>query len=587
MLSYRLARALVLSAVLIGCDREKAAPGPAGDAKGAVSATLEDSLKSGDITIVDAVISPADSTDRTRGVIEVRFDPAIASDRTVTIRPDDRSISLRDDGRNGDRVAKDGVFSGIAAVNPAEFTAEQTRFARARGDVMPASFVGRVRVPTQVRRELLQDFRRARVGARIPLVPLAIPDPNLQTRSLMITAIPVVTDPSRTFDPCTSAGTPMGKWTFGHLMTEMANQTATGVTPADFVRQWLAQWETQQTVNTFAIPARTQIQASIITPWETASGGTTLDLSKAPFRLLAIVNRVDLRQNVVYGGGSGGEGRFVFGAIDRRNGGCQPLPFAIIFEYGIRVNSCPALRVWAKKWHDLKALPPNDPTFLSSLEAITETFVKAGANSANPPNNSALNQLRTNENALNPLWELREFRLGMAGGTPGHLTSVTVKQEPDASFNNSAVLAAYVNANAASINLGKHVIPEVEPISGQRFLAARSPVPTPSFFWGRGSDMTTANSRFNLSLNTCSGCHAGETRTFFTHVSPTSALPAQLSQFLTGTPAPGVHDPDNTDADESDRMFADLERRALDLDGLVNSPCLKQIGVRPLFRMVH
>lgn len=40
-----------------------------------------------------------------------------------------------------------------------------------------------------------------------------------------------------------------------------------------------------------------------------------LDLAQSPFRLLAIVNRVDLRENSIYGGGDAGEGRLVFGAI--------------------------------------------------------------------------------------------------------------------------------------------------------------------------------------------------------------------------------------------------------------------------------
>ena len=40
-------------------------------------------------------------------------------------------------------------------------------------------------------------------------------------------------------------------------------------------------------------------------------------------RLLAIVNRLDLRKNAAYGG-EAGEARFVFGVIDRNN--CQSCP---------------------------------------------------------------------------------------------------------------------------------------------------------------------------------------------------------------------------------------------------------------------
>ena len=167
----------------------------------------------------------------------------------------------------------------------------------------------------------------------------------------------MVTDPGRTFNPCTNVGTANGLWTFGHLMTQMANQAATGIAPPDFARSWLAQWETPQTVNSFTIPARANIVSRIVQPWLAASGGTTLDMTKAPFRLLAIVNRLDLRQNLIYGGGSAGEARFVFGAVDLTNN-CAPLPFSVIFEYGITKNSCQQVKEWGKQWYALRTLDP-------------------------------------------------------------------------------------------------------------------------------------------------------------------------------------------------------------------------------------
>jgi hypothetical protein len=583
----RSAIALALLSITSGCDTRKETPSDTTHpATGA--APFEDSLKSGDIAPVEAFLTPLDSSANGRALVELRFNPSPPSNRTITIHPDNENISLRDDGRGGDRQPRDGIFSGIVTLDSRQFADEQKHFSEARLSRVVPTFEGRVKVGRrEINKDMLVDFRRPRPYVRRPLGPVAFVDPALKARSLMINGLPVVTDPGRTFDPCTGVGTALGKWTFGHLMTEMANQPVTGVTPADFVEQWLAKWATTQTVNTFPIPARIAIGTQIITPWQTASGGGALDLAKAPFRLLAIVNRVDLRQNIVYGGGSAGEARFVFGAMDQQHG-CSPMPFTVIFEYGVKVKSCPALKAWAKRWYDLKGMTPGDPAYLAALEGITDVFSAAGADPSKLPNKSALNQLRTNEIALAPPWELREFRLGMPGGVSGHLSPVTVKQEPDMSFNNSATVAAYVNANAAAIVLDRHTVPET--FSGAPFLGSRAPagLPFPTLlFWGKGADMTTPNSRFHFSLNTCSGCHAGETRTFFTHVNPESGLPAALSLFLTGTPAPGVHDPDPTDADNSDRMFADLDRRALDLDGLVNSPCLKQLGVRPIFRMVH
>ena len=56
------------------------------------------------------------------------------------------------------------------------------------------------------------------------------------------------------------------------------------------------------------------MQSELLDPWIAASGGPggPLDLSIAPFSLLAIVNRLDLRDQVAYGGAAGGELRFVF-----------------------------------------------------------------------------------------------------------------------------------------------------------------------------------------------------------------------------------------------------------------------------------
>jgi hypothetical protein len=520
-------------------------------------------------------------------LLEVRLDSDSAAGGSFVIRPDDRDITLRDDGRDGDRAARDGIFSARAALDLRPVLAQNARLAaQARATPIP-EFVGRLLVRRRPLEAQLLPVE-LRPNQRIPLRPFGVPPANLEERALMITDSNVVEDPTRTFNPCTGVGDTLGVWTFRHLMTEMANQNATSITPADFVRAWLAQWETAQSVNGFTIPARTQIKPIIIDPWVAASGGTgTLNLKHAPFRLLAIVNRVDLRQNLVYGGGSAGEGRFVFGAIDRRNGGCTPLRFAVIFEYGIQKRSCSDVKAWAQQWYELNTLQPSDPSYRVKLAAITEQFVAAGSKPSQSPNQNALNQLRTNENALDPLWELREFVLSSTGGNAGHLASVTVKQEPDASFNNGMDLATWAKANWHLVVRDAHQVPNTLPGTSTPFLGARAPVPTPGFFWGQGVDMTPPDTlRFHLSLNTCSGCHAGETRTSFTHVSPTGSIPVALSQFLTGT-NPDVSDPDTGDGLNRTVHFDDLLRRAQDLEALVTSPCLRQVAFQPIFRMVH
>jgi hypothetical protein len=400
----------------------------------------------------------------------------------------------------------------------------------------------------------------------------------------MITNLGVIEDPSRTFNSCTNSGTPMGKWTFGYLMEQMANQPVSGITPSDFVKRWLTRWEFDQIVNDFTVGKRVNIKTEIIDPWQAASGGpgAPLNLAKAPFRLLAIVNRVDLRGNLLYGGGgsdNGGEARFVFGVLGP---GCSVLPFTVIFEYGIRKNSCFAEKDWANQWMALNSLTPGTPAYNSKLELITEQFAKANAD-ALKPNHSALNQLRTNEIALSAPWQLREFHIAASDSDEGNLREVTVKQTPDITLNQTDTLADYVNASAPAIIAQTNTVPLDFPGVGAPFLGGAANVPSSGFFWNNGGGHVIANreARHMFSLQTCNGCHGGETSTKFLHVAPAPfGTPPTLSGFLTGI---NVTDP----ADGAPvRHFNDLQRRADDLAGLVSKPCILQLPFIPT-RMTH
>lgn len=78
--------------------------------------------------------------------------------------------------------------------------------------------------------------------------------------------------------------------------------------------------------------------------------------------------------------------------------------------------------------------------------------------------------------------------------------------------------------------------------------------------------MRDNEARHQLSLNTCNGCHSGETGTSFLQIFP--RLPGQVSQlsgFLTGETVP---DP----VTGAQRSFNDLARRARDLATLVCPP---------------
>ncbi|MFL6621926.1 MAG: choice-of-anchor X domain-containing protein [Sulfurifustis sp.] len=510
----------------------------------------------------------------TPAVLAVAFrnDPRVRT--SVTVRFDRDAVTLHDDGANGDAQAGDGVFSAVVT-----FDADALqRSIATRNQALEKNPV----VPIFDKRQVVSHASLSPIA--LPLQPgvaldlsqltglLATIDP---ARELMIRHPSVVEDPTRTFDPCTGAGTPMGPWTFGYLMTQMANQSATGLDPAVFTRRWLQRWEFDQVVNDFLVPRRLDIQNDIINPWPKLADGR-LDLARAPFRLLAIVNRVDLRENLLYGGGSAGELRFVFGALNLSQ--CNsPLQFTVIFEYGVKQPSCSALVAYAQQWHNLGSLVIGSAAYNAALQAITDPVVVAGADPSKP-NGSALNQLRTNEIAIAPpggQWELREFKIDPL--VSGHLSEVTVKQTPSTSLNNQAVIRDFINDNEAAILAGTYVVPLDYP-GMTPFLGGSSITPF-GVFWNGPAVINNLEARHLFSLGTCNGCHAGETNTAFTHVKPRPAgVPSALSDFLTGLnqPTPNPVPP------PASHVFGDLDRRAQDLDALVNSSCLFQVFQRPL-----
>ena len=144
-------------------------------------------------------------------------------------------------------------------------------------------------------------------------------------------------------------------WTFKYLMENMAGEN----NPAEFTLQWLKHWEEDQVVNGQVSSARQAIRAKVIDPWMAASGGEELDLKLAPFKLLAIVNRMDLRVHDESSVTTGGEGRFVFGVLDQDGtplppiAGPAPGGFTVIFEYELVAADMRELQKWAHKWHNL------------------------------------------------------------------------------------------------------------------------------------------------------------------------------------------------------------------------------------------
>jgi hypothetical protein len=356
-------------------------------------------------------------------------------------------------------------------------------------------------------------------------------------RELMIRNLGVVEDAVRTRWTGGLADPKDGAWTFGRLMRNMAGAND----PELFVRSWLSRWETDRTVNGFVVPARPNIKPTVISGWPKLASGQ-LDLKKAPMRLLAIVNRMDLRN---LSAGNAGEGRFVFGVTDSAG---NALSFTVILEYKLPAASLTEAQEWAKQWHALGTMTPGTAAYNDALQKITDRF--AGRDAApTRPNGSSIGQVRTNEIAIGSPWELREFRLN----ANGQLVQAAVAQSPSPSLRTSARLARWINANETALLEGRHTVPmkfEDLPFRGGRAVT--------DFATWNPAGVNNPEARHLLAVNTCDGCHGGETGTGFLHVSPRAkGQVAPISGFLTGTT---VSDP----VSGKSRTFDDLARRKND-----------------------
>lgn len=523
----------------------------------------------------------------------------------VTVFLDEEGFAFSDTGENGDREAGDGVFSIETEFDFDSFA--EGNLLQANGGESPvfapggrqligtqrAEFNGEEVIVTRVIGNKEQQFNLPVFAGQIDFDnPVAIPlfgsplgvaaaaaasTPASIPDSLMITKLSVVNDHARTW-ACTTPGSPpvgnpVGSWTFWRLMENIANGTAP---TSDYIKDMFRHWAFTPVINSFPVPARPNVYQQIIQDWEIRSGGPGADLvpHESPFRLLGIVLRLDLRSaGGPYGGGEAGEGRFVFTLHD---GNCNNKPMTLILEYKVPLSGCVAVRNWAQQW---KALATST-NYNADLEALTQVFAAAGANPLGP-NQSAISQIRTNEFLPgSPIWELREFVLPRSGGFLGE---TDVKQEPDSGWNNTPLLANYLNGNWPLLvgpPPAQHTIPLN--FAGNPFRAASAPVP---LLWNAPAAFLTVptspspitpppatvrdDALFQLAVNTCSGCHQVETGTPFAHLDYNTpvGVPALLSGFLTGISLP---DPRNGAVM---RHFNDLARRAIDLDNVAAMAC--------------
>lgn len=380
-------------------------------------------------------------------------------------------------------------------------------------------------------------------------------------KALVITDLSVVEDPVRTVWTGSSDEND-GAWSFGRLL---GDQAPPGMTPEHYVRAFFAKWEVSEEVNEqTVVQRRDHVREKILSVWPRNADGT-LDLRKAPFRLLAISNRFDLRDlsppgatnrppNPLLTKPGAGELRFVFALIDPANG--EPRNFTVGLEYTMPADSAADVEKWATKWHALAEQPLDSEAYRDALRAITRSITRRGANPA-MPNNSNIAQVRTNDLALGA-HEMREFFVPVRNG--GVLDHFYLALTPRAALDKSATLASYINEHEREILADDYKIPQE--YGGRIFRAS---------FIGRDMSRGFFNAvgirnpraRFHFSLNTCNGCHGRETGTdSIFHIKPRRAGErAELSDFLTGGGG-DVADPETG----TRRHFNELGRRARDLE---------------------
>jgi hypothetical protein len=254
----------------------------------------------------------------------------------------------------------------------------------------------------------------------------------------------------------------------------------------------------------------------------------------SPFRLIAIVNRVDLAQDPCQG--DAGELRYVYAAVDPATS--RPLDLTLIVEVPYPTTRSAA--EWARAWRALAELPAGEP-YAEGLADLTREIQREG--------DPLRVRLRTNEVAFaDPAaraWEMREFNVQIRSGALA-LALVPLEFTPRADVD-PAVLSDYVLEHADEIEGSGASLPE-------SLQAGAAQIDAPDFSWpvlGVSERLRRA-----FSLQTCNGCHGGDTATLpFRHIGAGSsaAAPAQLSRFL--------YDP-SADSDELRRRSGRLETLA-------------------------
>ena len=226
-----------------------------------------------------------------------------------------------------------------------------------------------------------------------------------------------------------------------------------------------------------------------------------LDLARAPWRLVAVANRMDLAGKPRLG--PLGEGRLVFGLTEgpADDPASAPRETTLIVEFALPTTR--TATEWAHAWHALGDKP------LGSV-AYDEALAHNVASFATRP---SLSQVRWND----PVNGLRQLDLG----AQGMLVVAPLRNTPPRALDGARELAAFAQAHAAEIARDDHLLP-AELLTTSTHTDARP--------WSLSDVADEVRDAF--ALGTCGGCHAHDAIDGGFHVSPLRHGGAKLSPML-------------------------------------------------------
>jgi hypothetical protein len=416
----------------------------------------------------------------------------------------DFEVNFRDDGVLPDNIGGDNIYAGYIKDDIEKFKSiilnNRQKLLEKGSFVTYTGHTGKVitEIPTFDETSFNNGFEVELSSALVNAADCATS--IKKEKSLFITDLSVVEDPARTYNLIDGTGDVNGAWTFGTLLRNIANadkRPDLTITKdkfeKDFIKSWLKTWTDDEYINypngdAEVIKARRDVFVHLINPWlakckqmnpavnnnsvnfytisnseisynveelddskanywETLIDGSNADdlIKYAPFKLMAIVNRIDMRQNLSFPKGfgntipiyKGGETRFIFTLInlfqhDVQQIGKPPVHanqsmqgfvgmdwkgMNVIFEFGnISKNYCEEKQL-AQDWLNLSEnIYPNFPLpaissptysqektksdlFNAALQIITDKVTSKNVyNNTNVVNNnSAINRIRTNE----------------------------------------------------------------------------------------------------------------------------------------------------------------------------------------------